>query len=64
MVWADTLIVMVHHHHLVAKGVKLMTYVKPIAPEPTTGSLIINQTASFATRSLTESLSASTQTQV
>ncbi|XP_042159688.1 elongation factor 1-alpha 1 isoform X4 [Oncorhynchus tshawytscha] len=35
-----------------------MTYVKPIAPEPTTGSLIINQTASFATRSLAELLRA------
>ena len=59
---------MVHHHHLVAKnmnfsvsvwgGVKLMTDVKPIPAAPTTGSLIIKQTASFATRSLPEFLRA------
>jgi hypothetical protein len=45
-------------HEFLHGGVKLMTDVKPIPAAPTTGSLIINQTASFATRSLPKFLRA------
>lgn len=64
MVWSDSLIYGTspppggEKHEFLSKGGKLMTCVKPIAAAPTTGSLIINQTASFATRSLAEFLRA------